>query len=59
MTQSKFVTRMLLIFHKSVMMSATPVMWLMDLDLIQKLLKFVSLYSKEEVKLFKFNLFNA
>ena len=43
MTQSKFVTRMLLIFHKSVKMSATPVMWLMDLDLIQKLLKFVSL----------------
>ena len=42
MTQNKFVTRTLFIFHKSVKMSAIPAKWPMDLEMIQKVPMFVS-----------------
>ena len=44
MTQNKFVTRTLFIFHKSVKMSAIPAKWTMDLEMIQKLTMFVSYF---------------
>ena len=42
MTQNKFVTRTLWIFHKSLMMPTIPAEWLMYMEMIQKLPVFVS-----------------
>ena len=42
MTQNKFVTRILFIFHKSLMMLAIPAEWPMNMEMIQKLPMFVS-----------------
>ena len=42
MTYNKFVTRILFIFHKSLMMPTIPAEWPMYMDLIQKLPMFVS-----------------
>ena len=42
MTQNKFVIRILLIFHKSLMMSTSPAEWPMYMEMIQKLPMFVS-----------------
>ena len=41
-TQNKFVTRILLIFHKSLMIPAIPAEWPMYMEMIQKLSVFVS-----------------
>ena len=41
-TQHKFVTKILLIFHKSSMIPAIPVEWPVYLEMIQKLPIFVS-----------------
>ena len=41
-TQNKFVTKILLIFYKSSMIRTIPAEWPMYMDLIQKLLMFVS-----------------
>ena len=41
-TQNKFVTKILLIFHKSSMIPAIPVEWPVYLEMIQKLPIFVS-----------------
>lgn len=40
--QNKFVTKVLLIFHKSLMIPAIPAEWPMYMDMIQKLPMFVS-----------------
>ena len=42
MTQNKFVTRILLIFHKSSVIPAIPAEWPMYMEMIQKLPIFVS-----------------
>ena len=42
MTQNKFVTRILLKFHKSLMMPTIPAEWPMYMEMFQKLLMFVS-----------------
>ena len=42
MTQNKFVTRTLWIFHKSLMMPTIPAEWPMYMEMIQKLPVFVS-----------------
>ena len=42
MTQKKFVTRILFIFHKSLMIPATPAEWPMYMEMIQNLPMFVS-----------------
>ena len=42
MTLNKFVTRILFIFHKSLMMLAIPAEWPMNMEMIQKLPMFVS-----------------
>ena len=42
MTQNKFVTRILLIFHKSLMMPTIPAEWPVYMEMIQKLPMFVS-----------------
>ena len=41
-TQNEFVTRILLIFYKSLMMPTTPAEWSMYIEMIQKLPMFVS-----------------
>ena len=41
-TQNKFVTRILFIFHKPLMIPTIPAEWLIHVDLIQKLPMFVS-----------------
>ena len=42
LTQNKFVTKTLFIFHKSVKMPIVQAKWPMDLEMIQKLPMFVS-----------------
>ena len=42
MTQNKFVTRILSIFHKSLMIPAIPAEWPTDMEMNQKLPMFVS-----------------
>ena len=42
MTQNKFVTRILLIFQKSLMMLSIPAEWLIYMEMIQKLSMLVS-----------------
>ena len=42
MTQIKFVTRILFIIHKSLMMITIPAEWPVHMELIQRLLMFVS-----------------
>ena len=42
MTQNKVVTRILFIFHKSLMMPTIPAEWPMYMEMIQKLSMFVS-----------------
>ena len=41
-TQNKFVTRILFIFHKSLMIPVIPAEWLMCMEMIKKLPVFVS-----------------
>ena len=42
MTQNKFVTKTLLIFHKSLGMPIMPAKWLMYVEMMKKLSMFVS-----------------